>query len=221
MIRFRPLPWLTVFTLLGLIALIGLGRWQWQRYEEKRALGAAGIQTVTLVSFSPVKGQIQLVYGLIEGKPVWRVFAPVSSDREITFIDTGALPGIEPPDWRTVAEPFTGEAAIRGVPIHPRPRSIFAASPDPKRHVWYALDLPAMVKAVGGRYGASYYVAAPYVGPTGALAPNPFARPNAGDPLPPERHLGYAITWWGLAAALLAVYVVYHMNAGRLSFGRR
>ena len=65
------------------------------------------------------------------------------------------------------------------------------------------------------------YVAVPYVGADGRAEPNPFAGAAARDPLPPERHLGYAITWWGLAAALVGVYLAYHLRAGRLVVRRR
>ncbi|WP_421792481.1 SURF1 family protein [Hyphobacterium sp.] len=39
--------------------------------------------------------------------------------------------------------------------------------------------------------------------------------------VPPSQHLGYALTWWGLALALLGVFAVMHVQAGRLGFTRR
>jgi surfeit locus 1 family protein len=36
--------------------------------------------------------------------------------------------------------------------------------------------------------------------------------------LPPQRHFGYAITWWGLAIALIGVYLAFHYQKGRLRF---
>jgi surfeit locus 1 family protein len=207
-------------TLLALALLLQLGHWQWNRFQEKRAAAHAGLQHVTLVSFEPVPDQLQLVYTVHNGGPAWRVFAPVRSDRETTFIDAAVIPGVTPPDWRTIKPPFDYKAAVRGVPVKPPPASIFAAPPDPKAHVWYQVNLPAMVKAVGGAAGPAYYLAIPYVGENGSLVENPYAQPNAGDPLPPERHMGYAITWWGLAAALVGVYLALHIKAGRLSFGR-
>lgn len=215
--KFRPLPLLSLVAILVLAVLLMLGNWQFARFTHKKAAAeGGGIQRITLVTFEPVKGQIQLVYGVSNGQAVWRIFAPVRSQGAYTFIDVGAVPGVAAPDWRSIKEPFDGEAAIRGVPVTPGPPNLFAPRPEPDRHVWYALDLPAMVKAVGGQKGPAYYVAAPYVGPDGATTPNPFAAANGGDPLPPERHLGYALTWWGLAAALLGVYVVYHLKTGRL-----
>jgi surfeit locus 1 family protein len=66
---------------------------------------------------------------------------------------------------------------------------------------------------------ADYYLAADYVGEDGRAIANPFARMADADPLPPERHLGYAITWWGLAATLACIYFFYHASIGRLRFG--
>ena len=34
-------------------------------------------------------------------------------------------------------------------------------------------------------------------------------------------HLGHAITWYGIALALLGVYFVFHYQAGRVKFGRQ
>jgi surfeit locus 1 family protein len=217
---FRPLRGLSIAVLLALALLLQLGKWQWSRYEEKLAAAHAGIKHVTLVSFDPVPDQIQLVYAIYNGQPAWRVFAPVKVDAAYTFVDAGVLPGVKPPDWRSVKAPFDYKAAVRGVPITPRGPSLFAAPPDKAKHLWYQVNLPAMVKAVGGKAGPPYYVAIPYIGANGALIDNPYALPNEGDTLPPERHWGYALTWWGLAAALVSVYIAYHIKAGRLSFRR-
>lgn len=220
-LSFRPLRALTFVALLALALLLQLGKWQWERYEEKRGAADRGIERVTLVSFEPVPDQIQLVYSIYQGQPAWRVFAPVKTDNSYTFVDAAVIPGATPPDWRTIKPPFDYAAAVRGVPVRPGGASLFAGRPDAAKHVWYQVDLPAMVKAVGGQAGPDYYVAIPYVGADGALIDNPYAQPNGGDELPPERHMGYAITWWGLAAALLAVYIAFHIKAGRLSFRRR
>ena len=221
MIRFRPLPVLTACALAALVILIMLGDWQWARYQQKRAARAAPVATMTLARFTPLPGRIQIVYGVSESGPAWRIFAPVEHDGLTTFLDTGALASLRAPDWRRVPEPFAGgDLAVRGLPVTPRPPSWAAARPDPGAHLWFAVDLQAMGRAAKLENVTPYYIALPYVGPTGALAPNPFADPRTADSLPPERHLGYALTWWGLAAALIGVYAAFHMRAGRLRFGR-
>jgi len=51
-----------------------------------------------------------------------------------------------------------------------------------------------------------------------SLVENPYAEFYQGDTLPPQRHFGYAITWWGLAIALGVIYAVFHHSQGRLRF---
>ena len=50
-------------------------------------------------------------------------------------------------------------------------------------------------------------------------AENPYATLTGRDPLPPERHFGYALTWWGMALGLIGVYIAFHRSQGRLRFG--
>ena len=47
---------------------------------------------------------------------------------------------------------------------------------------------------------------------------NPYAFAKLLDPLPPQRHFGYALTWWGMAIGLLGVYLALHHSQGRLRF---
>ena len=53
--------------------------------------------------------------------------------------------------------------------------------------------------------------------PMGAPPPIRLRSRHGADALPPARHLGYALTWYGLAVVLVVIYFAYHANAGRLS----
>ncbi len=218
-LRFRPLPVLSAASLAALLLLVALGAWQWQRFLDKSAARAATPEIVTLSRAEPLAGGVQLVYSVGPQGPVWRVFAPVRQGGRVTFLDTAAIPGLQPPDWRTAPTPFTGPFAVRGVKMVPKPNAPFTPKPDPARRLWYGIDLEAMAARVGAGPTTPFYLALPYVGPDGAAVANPFARPL--DTLPPERHLGYAATWWGLALALVAVYAAFHARAGRLTVVRR
>ena len=48
--------------------------------------------------------------------------------------------------------------------------------------------------------------------------PNPGGWPKGGQTVVSFRneHLSYAVTWFGLAAGLIGVYLAYHMSKGRL-----
>jgi surfeit locus 1 family protein len=216
-IRLNPLPVLTLFSVAALAMLLWLGGWQFSRYQDKRLLQDVAPPTVRLEPFEVIPGGLQLVYGVSEGKPGWRVFTPVRHGEQVLFVDADYLPGVETPDWRTVQPPRAlAGPAVSGAVIRPHAPGAFAARPAPERHLWYAVDLAAMGAAAGLEGVEPYYVAMPYIGPTGEAAPNPFAESARGDPLPAARHLGYALTWWGLAASLIAVYLAFHARLGRL-----
>lgn len=221
-IRLKPLPVMTLFAVVAFAFLVMLGVWQWRRYDDKRLLATAPIDTVALEPFTPLPEGMQLVFGVRDGRPGWRVFTPVRYGDAIVFADVDFVPGAETPDWRTVAPPqaLVGARAVTGISVTPRARSVFAAKADPGRRLWYQVDLPSMAAAAGMANVAPYYVAMPYTGADGSATPNPFAGAAARDPLPPERHLGYAITWWGLAGALVGVYLAFHARAGRFVFTR-
>ena len=65
--------------------------------------------------------------------------------------------------------------------------------------------------------GAALKLAAPVVVEADAT-PNPGGWPKGGQTRVAFRneHLQYAITWFALAAALLGVYLTYHISRGRL-----
>lgn len=217
-IRLNPLPVMTALSIAAFAFLILLGVWQWSRFQEKRFLADAVVDKVALAPFSLVEGAPQLVYAARDGRPGWRIFHPIRYGDVAVFVDSGFVAGAAAPDWRTLPPPtaLSAARAVTGIPVTPRKPSAFAARNDPSAHIWYQIDLPAMGASAGLERVEPYYVAMPYVGETGQAEPNPFAGAAALDPLPPERHLGYAVTWWGLAAALVGVYLAFHARAGRL-----
>jgi surfeit locus 1 family protein len=217
-VRLNPLPVLTVLTVIAFAALIVLGQWQWARYEEKRLLKATVPDVVALEPFTPLPDSRQLVFGIREGAPGWRVFEPVRYGDRTVFVDVGYIAGFDAPDWRAIppAKALAEARAVSGEVVRPKPPSALAPKADPARRLWYQVDLAAMAAAAGLTGAETYYVAMPYIGPTGAAETNPFAHVGVSEALPPERHLGYAVTWWGLAAALVGVYLAFHARQGRL-----
>lgn len=221
MLRFRPLPILTVSSIAAFALLLTLGGWQWARFEDKvRARDVAPPTIEAQVDEGP-RGPLQLVYAVLDGQAGWRILAPLPDGPDtVLFVDAGFAPGLQPPDRDGLKTPaIAPNRPLRGVRVTPSPPGPFAAKADPARGVWYAIDLPAMARAAGYANAKPYLLAAPYVGVDGKSRPNPFA--HAVDPLPPERHVGYAITWWGLAVGLVGVYLLMHVRAGRLVWERR
>lgn len=221
MLRFRPLPILTACCLAAFAVLLTLGGWQWARYQQKLQARTAVPPTIEALVGEGPRGPLQLAYGVLDGRAGWRILAPLPDGPDtVLFVDAGFAPGLEPPDRTGLATPaIAPNRPLRGVQVTPSPPGPFAAPPDPARGVWYAIDLPAMARAAGYANAKPYLLAAPYIGVDGKPRPNPFA--HAVDPLPAERHVGYAITWWGLAVGLVGIYLVMHARAGRLVWERR
>lgn len=221
MIRFRPLLLMTAFTLIALAVLIALGRWQWEKFEIKTAAAHEPVAEMTIAQYQPIPEGIQFVYGIRPDthEQGWRVFAPVQYGDTIVFVDSDFIPETAPPNPREIRFPASLRfgAPITGASIRPEPPAPLTLAPRPLQRLWFAVDLRAMARNAGLRDVADYYLAGAYVGADGRASHNPFALAPGTDALPPERHLGYALTWYGLALVLLVIYFAYHVSVGRLA----
>ncbi|MES1197449.1 MAG: SURF1 family protein [Pseudomonadota bacterium] len=221
MLRFRPLPVMTVIAVLAFAGLLLLGRWQWDRYQLKTRLAHQPVPEMTIEGYQPIPEGIQFVSAPRDGEWGWRVFTPVRSGDTVIYVDADYVAGEKPPRPNEVRPSPTLRlgAPVKGASMRSEPAGAFTPPPRPLDRVWYNVDLAAMGRAAGLENVADYYLAAPYVRADGRAVPNPFAHAPGTDPLPPERHLGYAFTWWGLAIVLIGVYFAYHVSVGRLGFG--
>ncbi len=213
---------MTVLTFMALVGLVIFGRWQWEKYETKLAAAEAPVAEMTMANYAPIEAGIQFVYGLRPDthEQGWRVFAPVQYGDQIVFVDSDFIAEITPPNPREVriSPALRFDAPIRGASVRPDPPAPLTLAPRPLQRLWFAIDLPAMGRNAGFDNVADYYLTATYIGPDGRADANPFAHAPGVDPLPPARHLGYALTWYGLALVLIVIYLAYHISVGRLAF---
>jgi surfeit locus 1 family protein len=194
-----------------LAILLALGTWQVQRLQWKTALldrlaaaeampGAPLAEPPEPFAKVAVAGTFDHaraallgleVRGAVLGAhlltPLLRDGAPaILVDRGWTPIE-GAAPSR--PEGAVIVEGF----------VHPGDRpGLFAATDDPVARRFYTLDPPAIGAALGLEV-APYAIVA--LGPAG----NP--DPARTLPRPTNNHLGYAITWYGLALALVGVVI--------------
>ncbi len=221
MIRFRPLPLMSALSIIALAVLIAAGRWQWEKYEDKQAAAGEPVAQMTIEGYQPLPDAMQFVYGLRSDtrEQGWRVFAPVQYGDTVVFIDADFVAGARPPRLDEVRFPASLRlgAPVTGASIRPAPPAPMTLAPRPLQRLWFAVDLDAMGRNAGADDVADYYLAGAYVGADGRATANPFARAPGADALPPARHLGYALTWYGLALVLLAIYFAYHISVKRLT----
>jgi len=81
-------------------------------------------------------------------------------------------------------------------------RSWFTPRNDAENDEWYGRDIPAMAEVLEADAPAPIFLMLERPAPTG---PGPQPAPLPTDI--PNRHLEYALTWYGLALALMAVYI--------------
>ena len=235
---FRPLPALTLFCALLFASLIALGAWQLDRLQWKlgligevqRNLAAAPLSFDEAVELGPkaqyhrvaLEGQFDntkeaYVFGTSDaGGPVYHVMVPFRmQDGRTLLVDRGIVPKEElDPATRRTGQ-IEGATHVVGVWRVPDLPGWFTPAPDRAHHIWYAHDLAAIAKVDGINLAAPVVVEAD-------ATPNPGGWPKGGQTRVTFRneHLQYAITWFGLAAVLLGVYIAYHISRGRLGWKR-
>jgi surfeit locus 1 family protein len=228
--------------LAGVAILCALGVWQLQRLQWKTALlqRIAALQVAPAEPLSVVLNRLAdgrpvnfsrvvtacdglgereaHLYGLRTDGPGWREVSAcrlASGPYGSILVDMGfsRQAGLQPPRGEPVTLP--AGALITGVLRAPDPRPWFAdlvAPPSGRRGAdgeFYGRDIPAMAAVVG----------APRPAPVMLMLERPAAGPGLlPSPLPTgieNNHLGYAVTWFGLAAALVGVWIATIVAARR------
>ena len=213
--RFQFRPVLTIFTALALGVLVTLGMWQLHRLDWKRALVA---QVEARVSDAPISfadavrraegvfaNQFEArVFGTYESAPGAYYFAPLEEAGQtdsFIYVNRGFAPqGVE------VDVPSRDETSVYGLFRAPEKAGGLAGSFRPAGKstdgLWFARDA-RLFAADAGIAASPYYIDQAAVegrawpkGGTTRLSFN-------------NRHLEYALTWFGLAAALCGVWVAF------------
>jgi surfeit locus 1 family protein len=222
----QPRIWpVLIATVIGMAILVTLGVWQVQRLQWKEALLAqlaanAAAPPLSLaeaaqrpdpefvrVSFTGTydHAAAKKMIATFERGQGWTVVTPVvTADGYAVMVDRGRIPG-------QLGESFdkpAGEVAIEGViRTYGRGQAMFDPENDPKANIWYWWDVPAMLAASGLPPDVKPYPYVVQLLPSATAAP--FPRPDEPKANLANNHLGYAITWFGLAATLLAVAGLY------------
>lgn len=208
-----------IFGLLGAVLLVQLGTWQVQRLGWKTAiiermeaqLAGAPIAlpaapTEAEHEYRRVRTRGELLPGEIHiytSAPPhgvgYRVIAPFEVDGRRILIDRGFVP-IEAKDDERRAGPL----AVEGVLHWPQESDRFTAAPDLEANIWISRDVGLMSQALGTD---PVMLVVEHSDPEGPM------------PLPVtinirNSHLGYAVTWYGLAVVWVVMtgYWLWHIK---------
>jgi surfeit locus 1 family protein len=214
----------TLFAIVGFAILISLGVWQLERKSWKENLIATLNARVTAPPHalppSPTQdadefSRVRLRGAFVAGQSALVYTAGSALRPDISGPGYWVLSPLRTPDGKTVVvnrgfvaeksapPPPPGDVELTGALRWPDDDSLFTPPDEPQNNVWYRRDPAAIAVAKGWGQVAPFFVEQD--------APQLANAPRAGPLVVKLRnsHLGYAITWFGLAATLLGVYLVW------------
>ena len=224
----RPAVLSGAIVLIAFCILCALGVWQVQRLKWKTGL-LHRIEALRTAPAEPAEAVLRRIgdrldvnfvrvilacpelertpslrlYGVVDGQPGYRFITacPVASPPYRTLlVDRGFIPIDQASAPLAAGRPLEGP--ITGVLRRPDARSFVTPSNQPRKNLWYWRDITGMAQALHAEAPAPVMLMLESPAPESGLpkpAPVPANIPN--------NHLGYAITWFGLAAALVGVYL--------------
>jgi surfeit locus 1 family protein len=227
-----------VLSLPALLILLGLGTWQMQRLAWKEDLIAKIEARVHAppVSLAEVekgsKDAIEYARVRVRGTfrhggeqfvwapdpqqgPGYHVYTPLRlDDGRFILVNRGYVTeALRSPSARAKGQ-VAGEADVVGLLREPPQRGMFSPDHDGKTGVWFWRDFDGMSRAALG----------PDAGKAVHLFLDAEAEPANAGGWPqggttrltlPNRHLEYALTWYGLAATLVAVLIAFMISRAR------
>lgn len=153
----------------------------------------------------------------------WNVFTPLRLGHATVMVNRGFVPEALKDRRQRAAGLPQGPVTVVGLLRPGGVKAMFVPANDVVRNVWFWPDLEAMSglatvgpSSAGGRGKEASASVLPFYLDAEAEPPNPGGWPRGGTTNLdiPNRHLEYAVTWFGLAATLIAVYVAFAL--GRL-----
>ncbi len=220
--------------LAGLAILIGLGEWQLQRMIWKEALISA---VATRAHTTPAElpppdewarlkpseyeyahvrvrgvydlGHQALVFRALErarGRYAGQGYLVITPLKLASGASVLVNRGFVPIDKKDAAGAPAGEVEVTGLMRASEPRNFFTPPDNPAQGDWYTRDIAAIA--------ADFKLENPAPFSIDADAGAPGELPQGGETILafPNNHLEYALTWFGMALALAAVFAAYALQ---------
>ncbi|GAC1554773.1 MAG: SURF1 family protein [Beijerinckiaceae bacterium] len=227
----RRILWPALAALAGMAVLVSLGVWQLNRLAWKEAL-IARIEARAKAPPVPLPPAADWAAERADDYEYRHVVLTGRFDEREALVfrgsgpDAGAGPGyfvmaplILADGWSVIVNrgfvplaakdsathrPPTGEVTVTGLMRPPEPRNPFTPADEPDKGRWFSRDPVAIAAYLGLARAAPFSIDAD-------ASPDPAALPRGGATIIafPNNHLSYALTWFGLAAALAGVFAAF------------
>jgi surfeit locus 1 family protein len=221
-----------IITGLALAILVGLGVWQLERREWKLGILDRIDQRIHGESISVTEAkrlwardrdveyyrvllvghfrndQERYLYTIFDGQAGWLVITPLETrSGDVVLVNRGFVPeALKDPAARRAGQ-IEDQVELVGLARASEHRSWFTPDNATAANRWFWRDVPGLAASLPPDLAAK---TAPFLVEAEA-APLPGSWPRGGVTrlAIPNRHLEYALTWFGLAVALLAVFFAY------------
>lgn len=139
------------------------------------------------------------------------VFTPARlADGAVVLVDRGFVPEMRRDRAGRRDGDIAGPVALTGVLRWPETPGLFTPAADPAANQWFARDTASIALAKGLGSLPDFYIDQEAPEPPGGLP-----RPGRLVPSLPNNHFGYMLTWYGLAAAAVAVFAALALSRRR------
>jgi surfeit locus 1 family protein len=224
--RLHRLLWPGVMAMVMLAVLLGLGTWQVMRLQWKLGLlaqiaraeaapavplPAAPDPFTKVQATGHLRDDLSASYGAeVRDTPVGtelgtQLITPLEApDGDVILVDRGWVPDKRP---HPIAR-AEGDVTVEGYVRPSDKQSMFSATDNLAAREFYTLDASAIGSALGLHRVASFILVA-----MGLSPPEHYPDPAHHLPRPPNNHLSYAMTWYGLAVALVVIFVLWARKA--------
>lgn len=238
MIKFRPFLWLSVVAIPAFVVLLMLGTWQLQRLQwkneiissfEARSLAPAiappavdmltddyEFRRLELVGNFAHDQELYMTGKTYEGNAGFHVVTPMRlTDGRIIMVNRGWVSeDYRDPAKRTFSL-VSGQVTVDAILRMPGQKGYFVPENEPDNGFWFTVNPQEMITHLGlADSGITAFYADSLR--TSGVVTLPIAAKTELNLR--NAHLSYAMTWYGIALGLLAVYLAFHHQAGRLTF---
>src|SRR5262245_58205881 len=143
--------------------------------------------------------------------PGFHIYTPLETpERQLVLVNRGFVPTpLKDPSARPAGQ-VEGQVTLAGRARRPPPRGPFTPASEPARNLYYWPDYPSML-ASAPEAGSLGLTPVPFFVEADAEPANQGGFPRGGVTrlILPNRHLKYALTWYGLALALIGVFAAF------------